>query len=123
MQILKKEGAKVVVSAVDADGLDITVPTPVDWSVDGEFDVTPTADGLSAHVFPRGPTSVGTLKVVAGGLTVTADLSYTDLAPPERKAEKLNLTFTDIAPPPVMADTPPAAPPAVAGPAPDVDLP
>ena len=98
MQTLTKEGSKVALSAVDADGLTAVVPQPVTYTVSGDFAVVPADDGLSAAVIPNGATSTGTLVVKAGALTVTEDLSYTSVAPVDHSAVKLNLVFTPIAP-------------------------
>src|SRR3954469_6134540 len=115
MQQLTKEGSRVTVSAVDADGLPIGVPGTPAWSAVGDFVVTPAADGLSATLVPGGSTSTGTVTVAAGDLSVTADIGYTSTAPVERAAVKLNLAFATIPPaaepPPADATaSPPAAP-------------
>lgn len=112
MQVLTKEGATVVLSAVDADGLDIKPPLPAEWGIASpDFTVTVADDTLSATIQPNGLTATGTLVVTAGALTVTADVSYTNDTPPDRVAAKLNLTFTTIAPPTVAPPTPaPVAP-------------
>lgn len=109
MQVIPSQGSRVELSAIDADGLPIAVPTPANWALTGGFNLFPAPDGLSATVIPKGNTTTGTLVVSAGGLTVTADLSYTSTVPIERVATKLNLTFTALPveeppPPPINGD-------------------
>lgn len=105
MQVISKEGVKVELSAVDADGLDIAVPVPATWSCDSrDISLVVAKDGLSAILKPVGPTVTTELTVSAGGLTVSTSISYIN-ANPVRVPAKLVLAFG-----PVPADVPAPAP-------------
>lgn len=109
MNTVPKQGTKVVLSAVDADGLAIALAAAAVWSLaSADFAMVVADDGLSATVTPNGPSAAATLVVTSGNLTVTADLSYVNVAPPARVPAKLNLVFTDL-PAEAPAPVPPVA--------------
>ncbi len=110
MQVLTKAGTRIMVSAVDADGLSVDIKDTPSWSIASpDFTLDVADDGMSATVKPKGASSTGTVVVSSSGLTTTADLSFTNSDPVERVPVKLNLTFTDLE---IGATTPddPAAP-------------
>lgn len=107
MQALTKEGSRVVLGAIDTDGLDATVPVPINWVATGDFNVIVADDGLSAAVIPGGTTSTGKLTATAGNLALSEDISFTsDDTGDTHQAVKLTFTFTPIAPAPAPAPAP-----------------
>lgn len=98
MTVILKQGATVLLRAVDAAGLGIAPNTPAIWTVTGDFVVTPSADTLSAQLFPAEEhvSAEGVLTVATpDGLSVTADIVYT--AATVSEPARLTLTFQDNA--------------------------
>lgn len=98
MTVILKQGATVLLRAVDAAGLDILPKTPASWSVTEGFSVSPADDTLSANLQPADPlvSAEGVLTVATpDGLAVTADISYT--AATVSEPARLTLTFQDNA--------------------------
>ena len=98
MTVIQKQGATVLLRAVDADGLDIAPNTPANWEVTGGFAVVPAADTLSAQVGPLNElvSAEGQLTVsTPDGLVTTADIIYT--AATVAAPAALKLTFQDNA--------------------------
>lgn len=96
MTVILKQGATVLLRAVDADGLDIAPNTPANWEVTGGFVVVPAADTLSAQLGPFDElvSAEGQLTVsTPDGLVTIADIIYT--AATVAAPAALKLTFTD----------------------------